>query len=146
MAITLWKDKANKKLEPTLFSETAEKLAQDIGNDGRNRDIAGDNKSTQLRRYFDEVVRLNTQAKAKGADMELNTQAKANGADMDLILPQVHMLVAKVVYAQGRKLVSSSFVEMMKSGISQINDKDDLQVFANFFESFIGFYKMHGPK
>lgn len=133
MAITLWKDKANKKLEPTLFSVTAEKLATEIGNDGRNRDITGDNKSTQLRRYFDEVVRLNTQAKAKGADMEL-------------ILPQVHMLVAKVVYAQGRKLVSSSFVEMMKSGINQINDKDDLQVFANFFESFIGFYKMHGPK
>jgi CRISPR-associated protein Csm2 len=133
MAITLWKDKANNKLEPTLFSETAEKLATEIGNDGRNRDITGDNKSTQLRRYFDEVVRLNTQAKAKGADM-------------DLILPQVHMLVAKIVYAQGRKLVSSSFVEMMKSGINQINDKDDLQVFANFFESFIGFYRMHGPK
>lgn len=133
MAITLWKDKASKKLEPTLFSVTAEKLAQDIGKDGRDSKITGDNKSTQLRRYFEEVVRLNTQAKAKGADM-------------DLILPQVHMLVAKVVYAQGRKLVSSSFVEMMKSGINQINDKDDLQVFANFFESFIGFYKMHGPK
>ncbi len=128
MAITLWKDKANKKLEPTLFSVTAEQQAQAIGSEGNNI-----NKSTQLRRYFEEVVRLNTQAKAKGADM-------------DLILPQVHMLVAKVVYAQGRKLVSSSFVEMMKSGINQINDKDDLQVFANFFESFIGFYKMHGPK
>lgn len=128
MAITLWKDKANKKLEPTLFSETAERLAKEIGSEGNNI-----NKSTQLRRYFDEVVRLNTQAKAKGADM-------------DLILPQVHMLVAKVVYAQGRKLVSASFVETMKSGISQINDRDDLQVFTNFFESFIGFYKMHGPK
>jgi CRISPR-associated protein Csm2 len=128
MAITLWKDKASKKLEPTLFSVTAEQQAQTIGSEGNNI-----NKSTQLRRYFDEVVRLNTQAKAKGADM-------------DLILPQVHMLVAKVVYAQGRKLVSSSFVEMMKSGINQINDKDDLQVFANFFESFIGFYRMHGPK
>lgn len=128
MAITLWKDKASKRLEPTLFSVTAEQQAKTIGSEGNNI-----NKSTQLRRYFDEVVRLNTQAKAKGADM-------------DLILPQVHMLVAKIVYAQGRKLVSPSFVEMMKSGINQINDKDDLQVFANFFESFIGFYKMHGPK
>jgi CRISPR-associated protein Csm2 len=128
MAITLWKDKESKKLEPTLFSVTAEQQAQAIGSEGNNI-----NKSTQLRRYFEEVVRLNTQAKAKGADM-------------DLILPQVHMLVAKVVYAQGRRLVSSSFVEMMKSGINQINDKDDLQVFANFFESFIGFYKIHGPK
>lgn len=128
MAINLWKDKANKKLEPTLFSVTAEKLAKDIGAEGANI-----NKSSQLRRYFDEVVRLSTQAKAKDADM-------------DLILPQVHMLVAKVVYAQGRKLVSPSFVEMMKSGINQINDKNDLQVFANFLESFMGFYKLHGPK
>jgi CRISPR-associated protein Csm2 len=125
--ITLWKDKANKQLEPTLFSVTAEELAKKIGNEDRNA-----NKSSQLRRYFDEIVRL-------------STQAKANGADMNMILPQVHMLVAKVAYAKGRKLVTDSFVEMMQSGISQINDKDDLLVFANFLESFIGFYKMHHP-
>lgn len=128
MEIKLWKDKANKKMEPTLFSQKAEELAKQIGQEGANI-----NKSSQLRRYFDEVVRLNTQAKGKDAYM-------------DLILPQVHMLVAKVVYAQGRKLVSLSYVGMMKSGISQINDKDDLQVFANFLESFTGFYRMYGPK
>jgi CRISPR-associated protein Csm2 len=125
--ITLWNDKATKKLEPTLFSKTAEELAKKIGSEDKNA-----NKSSQLRRYFDEMVRL-------------STLAKASGADMNMILPQVHMLVAKVAYAKGRKLVTDSFVEMMKSGISQINDKDDLQVFANFLESFIGFYKMHHP-
>jgi len=128
VTITLWKDKENKQLEPTLFSVTAEKLAMEIGEEDRNL-----NKSTQLRRYFDEVVRL-------------STQAKANGADMNMILPQVHMLVAKVAYAKGRKLITESFVEMMKSGISQIHDKDDLLVFANFLESFIGFYKMYRPR
>lgn len=127
-SIILWKDKASRKLEPTLFSDTAEKLAREIGNEDRNA-----NKSSQLRRYFDEVVRL-------------STQAKASGADMNLILPQVHMLVAKVAYAKGRKLVTDSFVELMKSGISQINDKEDLQVFTNFLESFMGFYKMYRPK
>jgi len=126
--IMLWKDKANGKLEPTLFSVTAEKLAKEIGEEDRNL-----NKSSQLRRYFDEVVRL-------------STQAKAGGADMDLLLPQVHMLVAKVAYAKGRKLVTDSFVEMMKSGIGQVNDKDDLRVFANFLESFMGFYKMYRPR
>lgn len=126
-SITLWKDKATKKLEPTLFSVTAEELAKKIGSEDRYA-----NKSTQLRRYFDEMVRL-------------STQAKAGSADMNMILPQVHMLVAKVAYAKGRKLVTESFVEMMQSGISQINDKDDLLVFANFLESFIGFYKMYRP-
>ncbi|MDO8948670.1 MAG: type III-A CRISPR-associated protein Csm2 [Desulfocapsaceae bacterium] len=133
VTITLWKDKANKQLEPTLFSVTAEKLAMEIGEEGDNRNIKGDNKSSQLRRYFDEIVRL-------------STQAKANGSDINMILPQVHMLVAKVAYAKGRNLVTESFVEMMKSGINQIHDKDDLLVFANFLESFIGFYKMHHPK
>lgn len=128
VTITLWKDKASKQLEPTLFSVTAEKLAKEIGAEDRNL-----NKSTQLRRYFDEVVRL-------------STQAKVNGADINMILPQVHMLVAKVAYAKGRKLITESFVEMMKSGISQIHDKDDLLVFANFLESFIGFYKMYRPR
>ena len=126
--ITLWKDKANKQLEPTLFSVTAEELAKKIGTEGGYNA----NKSSQLRRYFDEMVRL-------------STQAKVNGADINMILPQVHMLVAKVAYAKGRKLVTDAFVDMMQSGISQINDKDDLLVFANFLESFIGFYKMHHP-
>jgi len=128
VTISLWKDKANRKLEPTLFSETAEKLAKDIGAEGNNV-----NKSTQLRRYYDEVVRL-------------ATQAKASTANMDLILPQVHMLVAKVAYAKGRNLVTDSFVQMMKSGISQVENKEDLQVFANFLESFMGFYKMYRPR
>jgi len=128
VTINLWKDRANRKLEPALFSETAEKLAKKIGGEGNNV-----NKSTQLRRYFDEVVRL-------------TAQAKASGADMDLILPQIHMLVAKVAYARGRNLVSDSFVQMMKSGISQVESKEDLQVFANFLESFMGFYKMYRPK
>lgn len=127
--ISLWQDKKTNKLDPTLFSQKAEDLARKIGEEGRGNE----NKSTQLRRYFDELVRLDTQAKAKNADM-------------DLILPQVHMLVAKVAYAKGRKLVSDSFVDMMKIGITQINDKDDLRVFTNFLESFMGFYKMYRPK
>ena len=126
-SITLWKDKVKKELDPTLFSKRAEELAKKIGGEDRNA-----NKSTQLRRYYDEIVRL-------------STQAKVNDADMNMILPQVHMLVAKVAYAKGRKLVTDSFVEMMQSGIGQINDKEDLLVFTNFLESFIGFYKMHHP-
>lgn len=125
--IDLWKDKATKKLDPRLFSDTAETLAREIG---REKNI---NKSSQLRRYFDEVVRL-------------NTKVKSDGASMDTILPQVHMLLSKVAYARGRNLVTADFVEMMKSGIYQVHDADDLHVFANFLESFMGYYKMYGPK
>jgi len=128
--IRLWKDKPTEKLDPELFSKTAEKLAREIGEEGgRNK-----NKNSQVRRYFDEVVRLNTLAQ-EGDEERMKYQ----------VLPQVHMLVAKVVYAKGRKLVTDSFVNMMKSGIEQIEDRKDLQVFTNFLESFMGFYKVHGP-
>jgi len=56
------------------------------------------------------------------------------------------MLVAKTAYAQGRKLVTKTFVDLMKDGISQIDSKNDLRVFANFLEAFMGFYKVSGPK
>jgi len=128
--ITLWKDKTKELLDPALFSGTAEERAQQIGLEGKTD--KNKNKNSQVRRYFDEVVRL-------------NTLAQTGDLPMEQVLPQVHMLIAKLVYAQGRKLVTDSFVAMMKSGINQIKDKKDLQVFANFLESFMGFYKMHGP-
>lgn len=126
--IELWKDKDKKLLDPELFSIKADEIAKKIGNEDEKK-----NKSTQLRRFFDEITRL-------------NTQAQADGADWNMILPHVHMLVAKTAYAQGRNLVTQSFVDLMKSGITQTKEKDDLQVFANFLEAFMGFYKVYRPK
>ena len=129
-SIKLWKDKEKQLLDPKLFSKNAEDLAQLIGTEGKTD--RNKNKNSQVRRYFDEVVRL-------------NTMAQSGDTAMEQILPQVHMLVAKVVYAKGRKLVTDSFVEMIKSGVEQIRDRKDLQVFTNFLESFMGFYKVYGP-
>lgn len=127
MALQLWKDKANKELDPLLFSAIADNTAKAIsGEDSRK------NKGTQLRRFFDEIVRLNGQAQQRDAEFYL-------------ILPQLHMMIAKVAYAKGRKLVTESFVDLMRVGINQIKDKDDLKVFTNFLESFMGFYKAYKP-
>ncbi|MCK5679291.1 type III-A CRISPR-associated protein Csm2 [bacterium] len=131
-AITLWQDSEKKIISPQLFSEAAEKLAKEIGGEGYKV-----NKGTQLRRFYDEIVRLQSQAKSLSED---DTEKWAN------LLPYIHMLVAKAAYAQGRGLVSPSFVNLLKSGISQIETRRDLTIFANFFESFMGFYKLHGPK
>ena len=127
----LWKDKSKEQLDPELFSKKADELAKQIAGDGGR----GKNKSSQIRRYFDEVVRLNDLAQ-QGTDEEMSYK----------VLPQVHMLIAKVVYAEGRSLVTNSFVDLMKNGIEQIRDKKDLQVFTNFLESFMGFYKVYKPR
>ena len=126
-AITLWKDKTTKAVDPTLFSTIAEEKAKEIGREDRRK-----NKSTQLRRFFDEILRINTRAQSEGDDWLITH-------------PLVHMMVAKAAYAQGRNLVTESFVNLMRDGITQINDRDDLRVFTNFMEAFMGFYKMHRP-
>lgn len=125
--LQLWIDKKDHKLDPRLFSDTAERYAKELGRQGRNQ-----NKNSQLRRFFDELSRLNDRAQS-GQD------------DWGHILPYAHMLIAKANYAQGRKLVTSDFVHLIQDGIKQIEDKEDLKIFTRFFESFMGFYKVHGP-
>lgn len=135
--ISLWKDSEKKIINPQLFSGEAEKFAREIGRQGKEDRRRKLNKGTQLRRFYDEIVRFQTQSKSLRDD---------DSEKWENLLPYVHMLVAKAAYAQGRELVSPSFVDLLKNGISQIETRRDLTVFANFFESFMGFYKLYGPK
>ena len=129
--IELWQDKEKRIIDPRLYSSSAEKLAKEIAQDcetSRRRY----NKPTQLRKFYDEVLRL-------------EMAAKTRKGDWDNILPLVHMVTAKAAYAKGRDLVSDNFLDFIKSGVGQINTPDDLKVFTNLFEAFMGFYKMHCP-
>ncbi len=126
-----WKDKEKRIVIPTLFSEEAEKLAQVVGeNGGKNK-----NKRSQLRKFFDEVVRLNTSANSEDSE----------GKPFDFILPQLHMLIAQAAYAKGRGLITEEFFNFIKDGINNVEDKDDLKVFTRFFEAFMGFYRIYRP-
>ncbi len=133
--ITLWKDKEKKVLDPLLFSDIAGAWAKQIHHDGL--DIRGRekrNSRTQLRRFFDEINRL-------------DNKSQEPDSDWDVILPQVHMLVAKVAYARGRDLITDSFVELFGKTIrEELSTKDDLRVFSAFFEAFMGFYTLYRKK
>ena len=127
MKISLWKDRERGIIDPKLFSEKADALAQKLSCHKR------EDKGSQLRKFYDEIVRLDLLANS-------NTESWEN------VLPFVHMVTAKAAYAKGRSLVSDDFLEFVKTGIDQIESPKDLNVFASFFEAFIGFYKMHRPK
>lgn len=128
--IALWKDKATKTLDPELFSRMAEDLAQKLAGDIRvNRKF---NKRSQIRKFYDEVLSLDSEARVKSNPM-------------NDILPRLHMLIAKAAYARGRDLVSDNFVNFIRSAIRQVEDPDDLKVFTNFFEALMGYYRLHGP-
>jgi CRISPR-associated protein Csm2 len=77
--------------------------------------------------------------------LRLNSITKTKPQDWDNILPYVNMLTAKATYAQGRKLVTEEFVEFMRKSVGQLQRPEDLDVFANFFEAFMGFYKKYRP-
>jgi len=124
--INFYKDKEKRILEPKLFSDTAMNLAKKINDSGGKYA----NNRSQLRKFFDEVIRL-------------NSLAKSNPGDWENILPYINMLIAKAAYAEGRRKVSQDFLDLMKSCINQIHKDKDLDVFANFFEAFMGFYRQH---
>ncbi len=133
--IEFWKDREKKIIDPVLFSTKAEVFAIEISEDNKKekRESKKPNKPTQLRKFFDEIV-------------SLNIQAKYSPHNWESILPLVHMVTAKAAYAKGRELISDNFLNFIKNSVNQIQEPCDLDVFNAFFESFIGFYKLHGPQ
>ena len=123
--ISFYTDKERQILKPKLFSDVAMDLAEKIHNSGRGKA----NKRSQLRKFFDEVLRLNSLSKNEG---------------WDNILPYLNMLIAKAAYAEGRQKVTLEFMDLMKGCIGEVHSSKDLNVFANFFEAFMGFYRKYG--
>lgn len=126
MKIEFWADRQQGILNPKIFSEDAEKLSQTLASQEGN-------KRTQIRRFYDEVLRLDQDAKRAETKWEN-------------VLARLHLLIPKAVYALGRKLVSKDFVDFIKNSVKQIHAKEDLAVFATFFEAFMGFYRFHQQK
>ncbi len=129
--IILWKDKSKKQLDPELFSAKAEGLAKKIYQEGVNEKNKP-NKPSQVRKFFDEVMRF-------------DSMLKADPSEFDNILPYIKMLNAKAAYAVGRKLISEGFKDFITSSLTQVKDKDDFDAFAGLFEAFIGYYKFYRP-
>lgn len=131
--IDFWKDKAKGTVDPFLFSKKAEDLATAFAAENRDSPSQRANKRTQIRKFYDEVLRLDGLAQSKPDNW-------------DVVLPQVHMLTAKAAYARGRGLVSDNFLAFIKYSVGQIQKPEDLAVFASFFEAFMGFYRMCLPR
>lgn len=141
ISLDFYADPVTRTLKPELFYQVAQEYARLVFEAGQSdRGRLDRNKRTQLRKFYDEVVRLNELAKPAP---DSNTPEKNWGN----ILPYVNMLIAKSAYAQGRKLVTREFTEdFMKKAVEQVKEPDDLRVFASLFEAFMGFYKVLDPK
>ncbi|MCK5507288.1 MAG: type III-A CRISPR-associated protein Csm2 [Desulfobacterales bacterium] len=130
--LVLWKDSEKQILAPELFSKTAKELAKKLAEDHK-KSGEKENKRSQIRKFYDETVRLDMLTKSRSEEWVS-------------IIPMVHMLTAKVAYARGRKLISENFMNFIKVSVNQIERPVDLNVFCNFFEAFMGFYRLYEKK
>lgn len=112
-----------KPLDPELFNSTAKNAAEAVSNSDRNR-----NKSTQLRRFYDELVLW-------------ETRANQQPAKFDEYLPFIRMINAKAAYAEGRKLVDRTYVNLLQQTLAEVKNPETLTACKLFWEAFMGFYK-----
>jgi len=137
MEIKLWMDENKQKIDPNLFSEKADKFAAEIF-DGQIRTRGKANKPTQLRKFYEEVLRFDAMLK------ELPKEEQK--AKFEALLPYLKMLNAKTAYAMARDLVTKEFKDFITNSLKQINDISDFRIFVNFFEAFMGFYRYYDEK
>ena len=113
-----------------LFAKIAEDKAVSVAQAGAGRK----NKSTQLRKFYDELVMWFDKV-----HLERTKDAKAN--KYTEVAPFIKMMNAKVAYAKGRDNVDECFEQMFSHLIRQIDGPDSLKHAKLFMEAFMGFYK-----
>ena len=114
----------------TLFSDIAQEKARTVA-------LAGDgkkNKSTQLRRFYDELVMWFERVHFERTPDDRKKKYEE-------LAPFIQMLVAKVAYAKGREHVDECFESLFAHIIREIRDADSLRHAKLFMEAFMGFYK-----
>ncbi len=120
------------QISADLYDSTPEAIAQHIGTNEKGEARKGKVKSTQARRFYDEVVMWDEKIRQNPASFAEN-------------LPLIKMIKAKASYSRGRELIDDDFLAVLVQGLKQVNDAKTLHQFKLFFEAFMGFYKVHGP-
>jgi len=111
-----------------LFNGEAESVANKL-----NQAPGHMNKSTQIRRFYDELV--GWQERIDGND------EKERDEKFRQYEAFIKMLNAKVAYAKGRKLVDDQFESWFRECIKSTTSAKALDHFRLHFEAVIGFLK-----
>lgn len=131
-----------KNLRDDLFSEVAKEKAFEIFQGGLDqRGNQSKNKSTQLRKFYDELVmwadKVQTVVKLEPGQKSSDVREERYRQSA----PFIKMMNAKVAYAKGRGHIDESFEAMFSHCIKAISDAETLKHAKLFMEAFMGFYK-----
>lgn len=119
-----------KAIAPNLFSDVAQEKARIVAQGKTQRT----NNSTQLRRFYDELVMWHDKVLSVRSDEIRNVRYQEAA-------PFIQMMIAKAAYAKGRGHVEESFEKLFSDLIRQIDDVASLRHAKLFMEAFLGFYK-----
>ncbi len=111
-----------------LFNEIARQAAQAVAHADQYR-----NKPSQMRRFYDELLLWETRVSQQPRE-----EQEAKFAEY---LPFIRMLNAKAAYAEGRRLVDRTFVDLMRHTLKEVTSPQTLTTCKYFWEAFMGFYK-----
>lgn len=111
-----------------LFSSIAEEVA-------RRCNVKDRNSTTQLRKLYDELVMWHDKVFSARTPQDRESIFIKNA-------PYIQMMRAKVAYAEGRKLVDSTFREFFDQIIRDIKNVETLKNARLFMEAFMGFRKL----
>lgn len=144
--ITFWEDKQKNIIQKDLLSNIASVCAKEVFESTKSKNKWGSitysdklNKSSQIRKFFDEVIKYKTDLLAHPATQEEDLIFKQK-------LPYIKMINAKLAYAKARDLITDDFKDLFTNAINKIEDRADFFVFSDFFEAFVAFYKQYNSK
>lgn len=114
----------------TLYSDIAENVAKSIQPSGNK------NNSTQLRKFYDEIVKWNNKIQGKQ-----NEQVREE--EFKLSLPDIQKLKSQAAYAFSRDLIDNKYLEVFNHCIDSITSPQMLKEVKSFMEATMGYYKYH---
>jgi CRISPR-associated protein Csm2 len=111
-----------------MFDGVAMKIADELAsNHGK-----GGNKSSQVRNFYDEIIRYDDRHRDTGRPDE-------DKARFERDLPFIRMICARAAYARTRGHVDANFVGFLQDGLRKIERAEDLHMFRSLFQAVIGF-------
>lgn len=113
-----------------LFADIAQAAARTIAEAGAGKT----NKSSQLRKFYDELVMWHDK-------LAFEKTADARAAKYRELAPFIKMMNAKVAYARGRGHVDQNFEQLFSHLIRQIACPATLKNAKLFMEAVLGFLK-----
>ncbi len=136
MANELQKVKEKIKNLPSLkYYEVEDFVKFDGDADKITNELRNSIKTSQLRKFFAEIKDIDIYLKDK---KKWDEKAKM----------QFYLLMPKLAYAKGRKVIDNKFFELMKISMEKVGSGkeedilDDFKRFVQFLESIVAFYKV----